>query len=296
MNVVYCCYRQAFFTRAQAEQGRRDWVRAVSQSVGNRSLYCPASDTQISAYLMQKMEEYYSSLEEGECKSRPPKIAAVVSGLQPASREQPRQIWVMNGMVHIDEDGNLVKPEESPYLWLGDYGPGDIRGASPQTLATSVTTEQSSDALVDLFDALKQVHRHNFPAALMVLGSQILCTHYDAVMACEYGGQVPVTIIFGQVGLGKSKAVEAAQSMMGLPKIYRPSKITDVFATRFATQTTLGYVIEDPSDPGQIAEKILVNFEKGTYLSSSSSLNPRCTFMTTMNMNCIASLSNMHKR
>lgn len=114
-------------------------------------------------------------------------------------------------------------------------------------------------------------------------------------MDCKYGGQVPVALIFGQVGLGKSLAILAAQSMLGLPKTYRPSKITDVYATKFATQTTLGFVIDDPSDAGHIAENILVNFEKGTCLSSTSSLSPRCTFMATMNMNCITSLASMHE-
>lgn len=61
----------------------------------------------------------------------------------------------MNGSVHVDEDGNLVKPDESPYLWLGDYGSGDIRGAPPQTLATSATAVQSSETLIDLFDGLE---------------------------------------------------------------------------------------------------------------------------------------------
>ena len=133
-------------------------------------------------------------------------------------------------------------------------------------------------------------------ASLMVLEAQILCMHFESMMCCPYGGQVPVALIYGPIGLGKSMAAEAAQSMLGLPKVYRPSKITDVFATKFATQTTLGFVIEDPSDPAQIAEKILIYFEKGTYSSSSSSLSPRCTFMTTMNANCISSLSRMHKR
>ena len=52
----------------------------------------------------------------------------------------------------------------------------------------------------------------------MVLGSQVLCIHYEAVMDCKYGGQVPVALIFSQVGLGKFMAVLAAQSMLGLQK------------------------------------------------------------------------------
>ena len=127
-------------------------------SVGNRSLYCPASDTQISAYLMHKMEEYYTSQEEGECEIRPPKIAVTVSGLQSTSSIQPTRIWIINKDVHIDEDCILVRPDESPYIWLGEYGgSSDNRGAP---LSTMATVEQSSDAFIDHFDALKQVHRN----------------------------------------------------------------------------------------------------------------------------------------
>ena len=75
-------------------------------------------------------------------------------------------------------------------------------------------------------------------------------------MDCPVGGQVPATIAFGDTGIGKSLCAEAAQSMLGFPSQYRPSKITDVQATKFATQTTLGFVIDNPSDPNGIAERI----------------------------------------
>ena len=85
----------------------------------------------------------------------------------------------------------------------------------------------------------------NFSASLFLLGSQVLCTHYGGIMDCPVGGQVPATIAFGEVGLGKPQCAEATQSMMGLTSQYRPSKITDAQATKFATQTTLGFVIDD---------------------------------------------------
>ena len=281
--------------KTQAEQGRKDWIRAVSRSVGSKSIYCPATDTQISAYMMKKVEEFYSSQEEGECEHSPPKRAAVVTGLQPLPHQE-RKIWVLNGQTHIDEDGLLLMPQSSPYVWLGDYS-SDLPGIPPPSMECSISPDsRSSKALRRLIKALNPVQQQNFSAALLMLGSQVLCTHYEGIMECPIGGQVPATIAYGDIGLGKSLCAEAAQSMLGLPSQYRPSKITDTQATKFATQTTLGFVIDDPSDANEIAEKYLVYFEKGTRSSSSSTMEPKCTFITTMNMKCFESLARMPKR
>lgn len=291
-------YRQAFFTKLQAEQGRKDWVKAVSQSVGSKSIYCPATDTQISSYMMKKVEEFYSSQEDGEYDVSSPKRAAVVTGLQPDPQQQGK-IWVLNGQTHIDKDGLLLPPKNSPFIWLGDYS-SEIPGIPPSTMACSVSSDlapgSSLKALRKLIKCLKHVQQENFSASLFLLGSQVLCTHYGGIMDCPVGGQVPATIAFGEVGLGKSQCAEAAQSMLGLPSRYRPSKITDAQATKFATQTTLGFVIDDPSDASEIAEKYLIYFEKGMRASSASTIEPKCTFITTMNMNCLESLARMPKR
>ena len=249
--------------------------------------------------MMKKVEEFYYSQEDGEYDVSPPKRAAVVTGLQPHDQQQ-RKIWVLNGQTHnIDEDGLLLPPKTSPFIWLGDYS-SEIPGIPPPTMACSVSSDlvpgASLKALRKLIKCLKRVQQENLSASLLLLGSQLLCTHYGGIMDCPVGGQVPATIAFGEVGLGKSQCAQAAQSMLRLPSQYRPSKITDAQATKFATQTTLGFVIDDPSDASEIAEKYLVYFEKGMRASSASTAEPKCTFITTMNMNCLESLARMPKR
>lgn len=248
--------------------------------------------------MMHKVEEFYSSQEESAEYVHSPKQAAVVTGLQPHLQHE-RKIWVLNGQVHIDEDGLLLPSHSSPFIWLGDYS-SDIPGIPSPSLACSISPDTTnagkSKALRKLIKALKRVQQQNFPAALLMLGSQVLCTHYDGIMKCPLGGKVPAAIAYGDVGLGKSLCAEAAQSMLGLPNQYRPSKITDAQATKFSTQTTLGFVIDDPTDANEIAEKYLVYFEKGARSSSSSTMEPKCTFITTMNLNCLESLARMPKR
>lgn len=96
---------------------------------------------------------------------------------------------------------------------------------------------------------------------------------------------------FGNISLGKSKA---AQAMLGLSKEFRITKVTDKQAMRIATQSTLGFSIDDPS-PLEFAEKVLIYFERGALTSCASSFRPRCTFMVTLNMECLEAFACMPK-
>lgn len=118
--------------------------------------------------------------------------------------------------------------------------------------------------------------------------------HYEKIFSIA--GQVPATLAFGKISMGKTKAAEAAHSLLGLPKNFRVSKITDKQAARLTAQCTLGFVIDDPSSPAEFAEKVLIHFEKGVLTSCASSYQPRCTFMVTLNMECIEAFASMPKR
>lgn len=108
--------------------------------------------------------------------------------------------------------------------------------------------------------------------------------------------QVPVAVAYGNVSLGKSKAVEAAQAMIGLSKDFRITKITDRQAMRISSQSTLGFTIDDPSSPIEFAEKVLIYFEKGALTSCTTSYQPRCTFTVTLNNECLEAFAAMPKR
>lgn len=274
--IILSCtlYRQAFFTKSKADAGRKEWMKSINQSIGTHSLYTHATDSQISAYLMRKVEEFYTDDEN------PPssKEVASVMGLQPCDGEGDREhIWVLNAEVHINEDGQLIPPHTSPYIWLASYTSQELASLPTFEMASLSKPSLSSEALLDLVQALQDVHQENLPAALMMLGAQVLCCHYERIIT--KAGQVPAVVAFGDVSLGKSKATEAAQSLLGLPRSYRPSKITDTQGIKLASQTTMGYMIDDPSDVNDVAEKILVYFEKGSYVSRAGTYEPKCTFL-----------------
>lgn len=121
-----------------------------------------------------------------------------------------------------------------------------------------------------------------------------MCTHYEAV--CKIAKQVPVALGYGNISLGKSRAAQAAQAILGLSEQFKITKVTDKQAMRIAEQSTLGFTIDDPSSPQEFAEKVLIYFERGALLSCMSCFRPRCTFTVTLNMDCFEKFACMPKR
>lgn len=95
--------------------------------------------------------------------------------------------------------------------------------------------------------------------------------------------QVPVTLPTGYINLGKSRASAASLSLVGIHKSNFLTSITDTKSRKMAMKTTLGYVIDDPSDADEIAEKILYHFDMGKSSNDRGTYTPRCTFITSLN-------------
>ena len=245
---------------------------------------------------MRKLEEFYRLKADSDNPDQLVKKAVTVVGLQNIS--DVRKVWVFNGKVHIGDDGQLIPPRESPYIWLTDYVPEHIlhqHGFPSDSEASSVSPHKMSrKALRDLIDALEKVFGRNFPAALLMLGAELLALHYEAVYA--QGGKVPAAIAHGNVSLGKSMSTEAALSLLGVQGKNKVKSITDTQAMKSVSKTTLGFIIDDPSKPSEIAEKLLYHFERGVRATRASKDTPRTTFLTSVNMTCLESLGEMDAR
>lgn len=103
-------------------------------------------------------------------------------------------------------------------------------------------------------------------------------------------------LAYGNVNLGKSKAAEAAQAMLGLSSEFTLKKTTDKQAVRVASMSTLGFLIDDPSSPSEFSEKVLIHFGKGALTSCTSSYKPRCSFIATLNNECLEDFASLPKR
>ena len=243
---------------------------------------------------MKKLEEFYQLKIDSDNPEAFNKHIATVVGLQP---HPTRKVWVFNGSVHMDSDGTLIDPKDSPYIWLADLVHDTVlhKNRLPSSKdASSVTRSMSSQGLLKMTKALEQVYCENLPAALLMLGAQLLCMHYCGLQSI--GVQVPAAIAIGNVSLGKTKSAEAALSLVGMHSVSKVKSITDSQAVKYGSLTTLGLVIDDPSHPSEVAEKLLYHFERGTRATATSSDAPRTTFITSMNNKCIEALSSMDAR
>ena len=140
-----------------------------------------------------------------------------------------------------------------------------------------------------LIRALHSCYTHNFPASLLVLGAEVLCLHYELLI--QLTNQVPVTIVFGDVGQGKSRATRAALSLLGVHHSNYFHELTDSRILKITSNTTLGVVIDDPTDAHSVAEKIVQHFEKSSHGSARMTFTPRTTFITSMNYRCLKQLA-----
>ena len=124
----YTC-RHAHFSNNDVHGGRWVWVRALEKALKFYGLSSQATPTQLSSYLMNKIEIFQQNATEEQAT---PLKAPCVVGLQPvtedpeASSDSQQQastrVWVLNDAVHLDDDGHHIS--SSPYIWLGNHCSG----------------------------------------------------------------------------------------------------------------------------------------------------------------------------
>lgn len=294
--IFLCISRIAYFTQQDVSNGRKRWVRAICDSLQSTRPQCPEiSDRDLAYYLMYKTDSFVHSTSSK-------KSAARVTGLQKAPKwaTSTSQVWVLNAEVHINEDGEPISPEASPYLWLGDVCCG-----RPDILQAEITTGQhliadpstksiatlplDNSALRTLIGTLEMYYEHNFPAALCVLGGYVVTVHYESLIS-QYGC-VPATIAYGDVQCGKSKATRAALSTVGLMKPNFFNQLSDSKSFEFTCQTTMGMVLDDPEDLKQIAKKLVYHFQRAHASTKAYDYEPRTTFVTSMNLKMLRKLA-----
>ncbi|XP_064407563.1 uncharacterized protein LOC135352321 [Halichondria panicea] len=127
-----------------------------------------------------------------------------------------------------------------------------------------------------------------------MIGAKVLAVHYSLLQ--DIGIQVPAAIAVGNVSLGKTRSAEAALSLVGMDTVSKVKSITDVKAIKFGSLTSLGMIIDDPSQPSQVSEKLLFHFDRGTRATTTSFDAPKTTFLTSMNTTCLQALSSMDPR
>ena len=277
--------------------GTKRWANVIGQCVQTSRPQCHFSDRQLIKYLMQKIDQHN---EEQQSSIGKRAQAVSVLGLQiPPAWASQQRVWVFNEKVQLDEDGLPVSLSESPYVWLSNvcehrvefFRPnkaGVIELIDPSKRA-SVTMQLEESCLDDLLLALDDNYEENFPGVLLTIGGYVISVHYESLME-EYG-KVPATIVYGEVQCGKSEATKATLATTGTVDGNFFTMISDARAFAYTSQTTLGIVIDDPSDLKEISKKLLYHFSKANATTMHYSYKPRTTFISSMNVETLDKLA-----
>lgn len=160
--------------------------------------------------------------------------------------------------------------------------------------AFAVNEPELTLPLTNLILALQSSYVNNFPSALMVLGAQVLNTHYELVLDMAKG--VPIALLFGDVQTGKTRVLEAALSLVGTQHSHILKRCADTRFLKICSQSTLGAVLDDLTESKSILEKIMLLFDgKPIIEASGERIKPRTSFIASTNMDCFQSLSK-HQR
>ena len=290
-------YSKAYFTQDDVNGGIKKWQRAIRMAIQSSKPQVNFSDKELAVYLMNKIDEFTETATAMPGYSDVKVKAVSVTGLQQppewaSQADREMKVWVLNESVQINEDGNILQPGTTPYFWIGDickkrielFKPDRLTGEFPiaDPRKRSIALPQlDGQVLVRLISAMKENYAGNIAGALLALGGYTVALHYEALIE-EYK-KVPATIIYGEVQCGKSMLTRAVLSTMGIQETNFFIAMSDSRTFAFSSQTTLGMVLDDPSDVKQVSKKLTYHFQKGSAATVSYEYTPRTTFLTSMN-------------
>ena len=159
----------------------------------------------------------------------------------------------MNEDVHINEDGLLIENATSSNVFLSADLLSDNEKFTADDLCARIRIPLSTGPIKQLVANLKVCMKHNFVPSLLVIAGGILSFHYQQIVQC-YGG-CPLTFLTGESGTGKSTAIGAFLSMIGLYDRQLFVKGTNAAFLERSSKSSLPYGIDDPNKGKQVLSK-----------------------------------------
>lgn len=93
--------------------------------------------------------------------------------------KQANGYWVLNSELTVNEDGDRVSCEDSPYIWLGCMHDG--RAIAKATDAVTVSLPLSTENIAPLLSQLRDILHHNFYPGVFI--TKTFCTSSSTVQS-----------------------------------------------------------------------------------------------------------------
>ena len=104
-----------------------------------------------------------------------------------------------------------------------------------------------------LIEALHMCYLNNFTAAPLVLGAQLLNTHFERIKVITEG--VAIAIVYGAAGCRNAASMLVVLSTVETQHTYFIGYCPDITFFQMTTKKTLGITLDDPIDVKTIYEK-----------------------------------------
>ncbi|KAK3707808.1 hypothetical protein QZH41_011973 [Actinostola sp. cb2023] len=235
---------------------------------------------------------------------------------------QGEEIWVLSKEVAIDGQGQLVKPRDFGMVWISHLADGDgvtlakeaqscrihlplgsdifdtmchfLRGidkmeeamvAAMNNLLPQPLKLQPNHVSPDCHDIDEKeensINWSNFVSQFCIIAASAITANYTEWQKAI--GFCPLVVAVGDPGCGKTKAGNVAIGCTGgYPHLFF-NLFTDAYTGQIASQTSMSFQADDPSDPAEVGKGAKRFFSDGSSSNCMSQSLPKCSPIYTVN-------------
>jgi len=224
------------------------------------------TDSMLNSYLMKMV---VNTFKEGADNQKKSLEAVSCIGQQPDSK-----VWVLNSSIQIAANGSLIPSQQQEYIWITDkiialrgLDNGDTLSSflANQDLQHTIQVPLSEVPLKSALQLLEKMMGFNFIPSVFTLASALLNCHYEYFQTKL--GICPVVVLVGDPQSGKTTSLRVAAALTGNPTSDQFSDVTDAYAAKRLSETTMGMIIDDSSNSksvGRLTVRQFNNLAKGT--------------------------------
>ena len=180
---------------------------------------------------------------------------------------------MLNSTTQIGMDGELISAEDREFLWITDKiialrgldNGEQLTFLANQDLQHLIHLPLSEAPLNVALDLLRKMMGSNFIPSLFTLASVPLNCHFEYFQTKL--GICPVVVLVGHPQSGKTTSLRVAAALIGSPSSDTFSEVTDAYAAKRLSESTMGLIIDDSSSSksvGRLTIRQFNNLAKGT--------------------------------
>ena len=166
-------------------------------------------------------------------------------------------------------DGELISTEDREFLWIAlrgfDNGEQLLTFLANQDLQHLIHLPLSEAPLEVALDLLRKMMGSNFIPSLFTLASVPLNCHFEYFQTKL--GICSVVVLVGHPQSGKTTSLRVAAALTGSPSSDTFLEVTDAYAAKCLSESTMGLIVDDSSSNKSVARLTIRQFNnlaKGT--------------------------------